>query len=107
MNVFIKTLDTNEPLVGAVWPGNTVFPDFTNPNTSIWWAEVASKYHEVVPFDGIWIVISKINYWNLIQILNNHNLKDMNEPSNFVDGSLSGCTNSTYDNPPYTPSKLF
>ena len=56
MNVFIKTLDTNEPLVGAVWPGNTVFPDFTNPNTSIWWAEVASKYHQIVPFDGIWIV---------------------------------------------------
>ena len=30
----------------------------------------------------------------------------MNEPSNFVDGSLSGCTKSTFDNPPYTPSKF-
>ncbi len=27
----------------------------------------------------------------------------MNEPSNFVDGSTLGCTNSSLDNPPYTP----
>ena len=29
--------------------------------------------------------------------------KDMNEPSNFVDGSTEGCTKSKYDNPPFTP----
>ena len=33
-------------------------------------------------------------------------LKDMNEPSNFVDGSTEGCTKSKYDNPPFTPSVL-
>jgi lysosomal alpha-glucosidase len=27
----------------------------------------------------------------------------MNEPSNFVDGSVSGCTSSSLDNPPFTP----
>jgi len=28
----------------------------------------------------------------------------MNEPSNFVDGSTSGCPSDTYDQPPFTPS---
>uniref|UniRef100_A0A8C7E2A0 P-type domain-containing protein n=1 Tax=Naja naja TaxID=35670 RepID=A0A8C7E2A0_NAJNA len=39
-----------------------------------------------VPFDGLWI--------------------DMNEPSNFVDGSTEGCSKGDLDNPPYTPAIL-
>ena len=31
----------------------------------------------------------------------------MNEPSNFVEGSLNGCTQNSLDEPPYVPSKLF
>ena len=74
------------PIIGAVWPGTTVFPDFTNPNSTIWWTNSASKYHDLVSFDGIWI--------------------DMNEPSNFVDGSTTGCTNNPLDYPPFIPSKM-
>ena len=27
----------------------------------------------------------------------------MNEPSSFVDGSVDGCADTLFDNPPYTP----
>lgn len=47
---------------------------------------MASQFHDIIPFDGIWI--------------------DMNEPSSFIDGSPTGCTNNSLDFPPYTPSEL-
>jgi alpha-glucosidase (family GH31 glycosyl hydrolase) len=39
-----------------VWPGLTAFPDFTHPNALQWWTNVVSKFHSVIPFDGMWIV---------------------------------------------------
>ncbi|XP_077870025.1 lysosomal alpha-glucosidase-like [Saccoglossus kowalevskii] len=84
MDVFIKNA-TDQLLIGKVWPGNTAFPDFTNPVTHEWWAKQISKFHKLIKFDGIW--------------------NDMNEPSNFVFGSIDGCPgNNTYENPPYLPS---
>lgn len=32
--------------------------------------------------------------------------KDMNELSNFYDGSSTGCPGNKYDNPPYVPGKV-
>uniref|UniRef100_A0A8C8S4Y2 Lysosomal alpha-glucosidase n=1 Tax=Pelusios castaneus TaxID=367368 RepID=A0A8C8S4Y2_9SAUR len=83
--VFIQNA-TGQPLVGKVWPGPTVFPDFTNPETHQWWHDMVKEFHEQVPFDGMWI--------------------DMNEPSNFVAGSLDGCPNNKLENPPYVPGVL-
>ncbi|XP_069786190.1 lysosomal alpha-glucosidase isoform X2 [Narcine bancroftii] len=80
--VFIKN-ETGEPLIGKVWPGLTAFPDFTNPETQAWWYENIKKFHDQVPFDGIWI--------------------DMNEPSSFVDGAINGCPDNNLENPPYVP----
>ncbi|VEL34142.1 unnamed protein product [Protopolystoma xenopodis] len=83
-DIFVKDNRTGEPLVGEVWPGLTVFPDFTHPNIGEWWGNALTAFHETVPFDGIWI--------------------DMNEPASFVDGSTTGCSKeSRLDNPPYTP----
>ena len=39
-----------------VWPGLTVFPDFTNPKAADWWYNQAKNFHDVVPFDGLWTV---------------------------------------------------
>lgn len=80
--VFI-TNGTGQPLIGKVWPGPTAFPDFTNPDALDWWQDMVAEFHAQVPFDGMWI--------------------DMNEPSNFVKGSLDGCPDSDLENPPYVP----
>lgn len=72
MDAFIKNA-TNQILVGKVWnkSGRTVFPDFSSPKGKELWKILFQKFHEQIKFDGAWI--------------------DMNEISNFVDGSLDGC----------------
>nr|XP_025715411.1 lysosomal alpha-glucosidase isoform X1 [Callorhinus ursinus]XP_025715412.1 lysosomal alpha-glucosidase isoform X1 [Callorhinus ursinus]XP_025715413.1 lysosomal alpha-glucosidase isoform X1 [Callorhinus ursinus]XP_025715414.1 lysosomal alpha-glucosidase isoform X1 [Callorhinus ursinus]XP_025715415.1 lysosomal alpha-glucosidase isoform X1 [Callorhinus ursinus]XP_025715417.1 lysosomal alpha-glucosidase isoform X1 [Callorhinus ursinus] len=80
--VFI-TNETGQPLIGKVWPGFTAFPDFTSPEALDWWQDMVSEFHAQVPFDGMWI--------------------DMNEPSNFVKGSVDGCPDNDLENPPYVP----
>ncbi|XP_034987341.2 lysosomal alpha-glucosidase isoform X1 [Zootoca vivipara] len=83
--IFINSTQ-GKPLIGKVWPGLTAFPDFSNLNTHQWWLENLERFHSLVPFDGLWI--------------------DMNEPSNFVDGSLAGCSQEELDKPPYVPAVL-
>uniref|UniRef100_A0A8B9UB40 Lysosomal alpha-glucosidase n=1 Tax=Anas zonorhyncha TaxID=75864 RepID=A0A8B9UB40_9AVES len=80
--VFIRNA-TGQPLIGKVWPGPTAFPDFTNPKTHEWWHDMLKDFHDQVPFDGMWI--------------------DMNEPSNFVEGSQDGCPDNSLEKPPYVP----
>ena len=84
--IFIMHPSEDKPIEGRVWPGKTVFPDFTNPAAASYWEKQLKSYHDEVAFDGVWI--------------------DMNEPSNMVDGSTSGCPNNTLEYPPYTPKIL-
>ena len=81
--VFIRTHSNEHPIEGVVWPGKTVFPDFTHPRTPGYWQKQLQAYHDQVPFDGVWV--------------------DMNEPSNFVHGSTSGCPDNKWENPVYVP----
>lgn len=39
-----------------VWPGLTAYPDFSDNVTHEWWFENLQRFHEKVPFDGLWIV---------------------------------------------------
>ncbi|KAM6905326.1 lysosomal alpha-glucosidase [Xenentodon cancila] len=81
-DVFIKNA-TGDILIGKVWPGPTVFPDFTNAETGQWWEDCIRDFHSKVPVDGLWI--------------------DMNEPASFVQGSMDGCPDNDLERPPYTP----
>ncbi|XP_041838799.1 lysosomal alpha-glucosidase [Melanotaenia boesemani] len=83
--VFIRDAE-GKPLIGKVWPGLTAYPDFSDEVTHEWWFENLQKFYKKVPFDGLWI--------------------DMNEPSNFLDGSTNGCPSNNLENPPYTPGVL-
>lgn len=85
-NVFIMEEDGSGPLIGQVWPGTTAYPDFTHPNVTQWWSTQAKSLHDQVPFDGLWT--------------------DMNEPSNFIEGSAKGCSKNILNNPPYVPRIL-
>ena len=67
LDIFIKSNYTKDYLIGKVWPGNTVFPDFFNPNIESFWNEGLSKYYKIIPYDGIWL--------------------DMNEPTNLLENS--------------------
>lgn len=54
-DVFIKDSD-GDIIIGKVWPGLTAFPDFSNEETHEWWYDNLKRFHEKVPFDGLWIV---------------------------------------------------
>ena len=84
--IFIMDSENKKPIEGTVWPGKTVYPDFTHPKAAAYWEKQISDYHAKVPFDGLWI--------------------DMNEPSSFVQGSTSGCPSTELDNPVYVPKVL-
>ena len=67
LDIFIKSNYTKKPLIGKVWPGRSVFPDFLNPNIGEFWDRGLKNYHDIVNYDGIWL--------------------DMNEPTTFLRNS--------------------
>ncbi len=40
--------------IGVVWPGYTVFPDFSLEKTRSWWADLVAKFVRMGP-DGVWL----------------------------------------------------
>uniref|UniRef100_A0A8B7TU07 alpha-glucosidase n=1 Tax=Castor canadensis TaxID=51338 RepID=A0A8B7TU07_CASCN len=85
-HVWVNESDGTTALIGEVWPGLTVYPDFTNPDCIDWWAEECYTFHKEVEYDGIWI--------------------DMNEVSSFIQGSLKGCNDNKLNYPPFIPGIL-
>ncbi|XP_036206938.1 sucrase-isomaltase, intestinal [Myotis myotis] len=84
--VWVNDSDGTTTIIGEVWPGLSVYPDFTNPSCIEWWANECSTFHQEVKYDGLWI--------------------DMNEVSSFVQGSTKGCNDNKWNYPPFTPDIL-
>ncbi|XP_012576240.1 PREDICTED: putative maltase-glucoamylase-like protein FLJ16351 [Condylura cristata] len=110
-DVFIKWPNSNDIVWGKtcpLLPGVTVdesldhetqvklsrahvaFPDFLRKSTAAWWKKEIEELYEnpgkpekSLKFDGLWI--------------------DMNEPLNFVNGSVRGCRDEVLNKPPYMP----
>ncbi|XP_021239396.1 maltase-glucoamylase, intestinal-like, partial [Numida meleagris] len=110
-DVFIKWPNSNDIVLGKVWPdfpnivvndsldweiavelfrAYTAFPDFFRSSAVEWWSTELQELYEnphnaslSLKYDGIWI--------------------DMNEPSSFVHGAVWGCRNQELNNPPYMP----
>ena len=69
-DVWIRSaLNNSNYLVGIVWPGLVYWPDWINPNASIYWEEMLELLYNQAPFSGIWL--------------------DMNENSNFCTGEFA------------------
>ncbi|WBW71383.1 maltose alpha-glucosidase Agl1 [Schizosaccharomyces osmophilus] len=90
-DVFLKNPD-GSLYIGEVWPGFTVFPDFTNPSVQDYWKHgihnmsyaLGSNSSDYIPFSGLWL--------------------DMNEPSSYCVGS---CGSELVNmNPVHAPFKL-
>lgn len=51
-DVFVKTTDGKD-FIGKVWPGDCVFPDFTQQKTAKWWAGLYKNFM-ATGADGVW-----------------------------------------------------
>lgn len=60
LNCFIKSNYTKKELFLEVWPGETAFPDYFNPNTTFFWEYGLTNYHNLVHYDGIWYDMNEI-----------------------------------------------
>ncbi|KAL0117978.1 hypothetical protein PUN28_008981 [Cardiocondyla obscurior] len=84
-DIFVKDGTSDKPFIGKVWNiAPTVWPDFTNPKTPIYYANMMKNMHNSFAYDGAWI--------------------DMNEPSNFYNGNKNGCVHNNLDYPEYVPN---
>ncbi len=59
---YLKNNDGSD-FIAKIWPGKSLFPDFSNPKTQTWWAQLQKQWTIENNLSGIW--------------------NDMNEPSNF------------------------
>ena len=46
LDIFIKSANTNVPLINLVWPGYVAFPDFNNPLTYDFWLKYLTQFHQ-------------------------------------------------------------
>uniref|UniRef100_A0A3Q2Y893 P-type domain-containing protein n=1 Tax=Hippocampus comes TaxID=109280 RepID=A0A3Q2Y893_HIPCM len=57
---WVTEKDGETPLLGEVWPGETVFPDYTSQNCIDWWTDEYKRFYQEIKHDALWIVSLKI-----------------------------------------------
>ena len=70
-----------------VWPGPVHYPDFLHSGARQWWRRQLAAFHDMVPWDGLWI--------------------DMNEASNFCTGEVSPTVNPRGNRHRYRSLKVY
>ncbi|KAI9682323.1 MAG: hypothetical protein M1817_000377 [Caeruleum heppii] len=58
--VFLQNPDGSQYL-GIVWPGITVFPDWSAEAATPWWINELQTWYDLVPYDGMWIDMSEVS----------------------------------------------
>jgi alpha-glucosidase len=58
--VYVNTSDGKSPLVNVVWPGWTVFPDFTSDRVGSWWQQELATYLQTIAIDGVWLDMNEL-----------------------------------------------
>lgn len=56
MKALQKKSYPSEVLSPQVWPGETVFPDYTSENCTEWWVDEYERFYKEVKHDALWIV---------------------------------------------------
>jgi alpha-glucosidase len=59
--VYINMSDGKTPLTNVVWPGWTVFPDFTADRVGDWWHRQIRDYLAKIPVDGFWLDMNEVS----------------------------------------------
>ena len=84
-NVWIKSAQNNtNSLIGVVWPGLVHWVDWLNENSTKYWNELLTKFHQQTSFSGIWL--------------------DMNENANFCNGEFDNNCTFHFD---YLPDAIY
>uniref|UniRef100_A0A8C6LXD2 alpha-glucosidase n=1 Tax=Nothobranchius furzeri TaxID=105023 RepID=A0A8C6LXD2_NOTFU len=68
-NVWVTKSDGRTPIVGRVWPGETVFPDFTSETCIDWWVDEYERFYREIKHDALWIVRQFRNHKILNELL--------------------------------------
>uniref|UniRef100_A0A3P9BW15 P-type domain-containing protein n=1 Tax=Maylandia zebra TaxID=106582 RepID=A0A3P9BW15_9CICH len=55
-NAWVTEADGVTPLIGEVWPGEAVFPDYTSQACIDWWVDEYERFYREVKHDALWIV---------------------------------------------------
>jgi alpha-glucosidase len=60
-NVLLKNED-GSAYTGVVWPGATVFPDWSHPNTTAWWVDEFQRFftEDTIDISGVWLDMNEV-----------------------------------------------